>query len=332
MNAKSNKLISESAQMVVGSGVSAFFTMDVSMCARWLTPVGYGELVAALSISYFLTLAIGPIETGIARLRSPPLMGRMIALFCANFLHDRALRRTLRLSMAGSGLWLLLAWPLKVWLHIDGVTLFALTAYLVLLFVSSVPRAVLRGDHRFGDYSRYLLQNQSPASWRDCSLWQAASAPEGQWQATGPGSDSPHVRTMAAARLAPGLPSSAVHAKPSGLQNAPLAIAYFYFLFCVNADVLAVKHYLQATDAGLYGAVSTLSRMLYLLAIPIYQVLFSRIFCAYERGEAGWLLEPTRALSRLEHCSPQAASSLFSSESSASGSSSERASWPEPKP
>jgi PST family polysaccharide transporter len=277
VNTKHDKLLSDSAMMVAASGLSAVFAMLYSStCARLLSPVGFGEVAAALSISYFLSLAVGPLEAGVTKLAAAAHgVGNRPAL---RALYSRALRRTLQLTLMGSALWLLAAWLLKWWLHVEGATLWALTAYILLLFVASVPRAIMQGDHRFGAYGRVQVADALARLMGGAFFVVNGLGPAGAIAGYGVGTLAAFVYARWQLRdLFRGSAESAAVGEPAKAQGVPLAIAYFYFLFCLNADVLTAKHFLPPAEAGLYGAVNTLSRMLYLVAIPIYQVLFSRV-------------------------------------------------------
>jgi O-antigen/teichoic acid export membrane protein len=52
-----------------------------------------------------------------------------------------------------------------------------------------------------------------------------------------------------------------------------------------NLDVVLAKHYLDAHQAGIYGALNKIGTVLYFLTLSISQVLFSRVIEALGRGE-----------------------------------------------
>jgi O-antigen/teichoic acid export membrane protein len=59
--------------------------------------------------------------------------------------------------------------------------------------------------------------------------------------------------------------------------SAPLFFVYFFAVFTVNVDMLAAKRFLTSQESGLYGSCSAITRIVYVVATPIYLVLFSRL-------------------------------------------------------
>ncbi|MFT3928215.1 MAG: oligosaccharide flippase family protein [Myxococcales bacterium] len=286
MASKADTLISDSARMIAASGISAVFALVYSsVYARLLTPSGYGEVAAALSISYLVTLAIDPIETAVTKLAATA-HGNQDRTSLRG-LHSRAMKTTVRLSLVGSLVWLLAAWLIKIWFHLENITLLALTGYLLLVFVGVVPRAILQGDQRFGDFGRVQVADAVVRLGMGLLFVALGLGPSGAVAGYAAGSLAALVYAEWLLRDLPHPdPNAPPASPPENTQELSLAVACFYFSFCLNADVLTAKHYLSPHDAGLYGAVNALSRMLYLIAIPIYQVLFSRVSALTGAGQS----------------------------------------------
>src|SRR5262249_16788722 len=68
--------------------------------------------------------------------------------------------------------------------------------------------------------------------------------------------------------------------------SGPVALNAAYSLFVTNVDMLVAKRYLPEGDSGLYGAASTLTRILYLACTPILLLLFPRIASLSAQGRS----------------------------------------------
>jgi O-antigen/teichoic acid export membrane protein len=280
------RFLSQSAGLIAANGVGAALAAAyASLSGRLLGPEGYAPVAACLALAGLFSLLLGPLETGINQLAADyhgrDERGRLAWLTAAS------LRRLALPLTAGVAIWLLVS-PLVRWaLRFEGSgELHALALYGAFSLLACVPRGVQRGDHRFFAYgmnlvfesaarlacgaSAMLLGLGAAGTVGGYSAGMAAALALGLWQ----------LRDLKAeAPAAAGSPSVYVF-------SLPLFIVYFYFLFVVSADVLVAKRVLSDADAGLYGACGALTRLLYLAATPIYQVLFSRVASARARGEA----------------------------------------------
>lgn len=78
------------------------------------------------------------------------------------------------------------------------------------------------------------------------------------------------------------LSSQVVSSLPSAVIRWPELVGYTHQVFWVvlgltsllSIDVVLAQHYLPTTDASLYGALSTLGRIIYFAALPIIMVMF----------------------------------------------------------
>lgn len=273
--------LSQSATMVIAGGLAALISMAyASLCARWLSPAGYGDLGAALSLAYVLAIFLGPIETSVAKaaaeLHGRGERGRMRHLL------ERALLWTLQVASVGALLCGAVLFAARGWLKLHVAAVPAFSIYLLLLFVMSVPRAVLRGDHRFVAYGINQIAEAAVRLIAGLVLIALHAGPTGALLGYGCGAAVAIV--LGRAQLSD-LPRSTAqsHFQPQS-QAGVVFLVYFYFLYVANVDVLSAKHFLDADQAGFYASASTLTRMLSVVSTPIYQVLFSRITAHHAAG------------------------------------------------
>ncbi len=275
---------SQSAVLTVAHGGAAVLAaVYASVGTRLLGPEGYAPVVALMTLAGLLALVLGPLETGITRLAATfHAQGTSggVAAVCSG-----VLRRLLG-PLAVGLLACLLAGPLvRRALRLDGYReLGVLAAYAVFSTLAIVPRGAQRGDHRFFAYGvNLVVEAAARLGVGAAAMWLGAGAA---------GAIGGYAAGMVAAltlglwqlRDLKGGPPTAIERGGLYAFSLPLFIVYFYFSFVVGADMLLAKRVLPPGDAGVYGACTTLTRLLYLAATPIYQVLFSRVATARARG------------------------------------------------
>ena len=275
---------SQSALLMAANGLAAVLAAAyASLSGRLLGPEGYGPVAASLALAGLLALISGPLETGINKLAADfhgqGERGQLAALTFGS------LRRLVIPVGVGMALWLSLSPIMRQALRFEGFgELAVLALYGAFSMLALVPRGVQRGDHRFLAYglnlvfeaaarlacgaAAMLLGLGAAGTVGGYAAGMAAALGLGLWQ----------LRDL---KSAPPAPARAEHVYAFSL---PLFIVYFYFLFVVSADVLVAKRVLPPAEAGIYGACNQLTRLLYLAATPIYQVLFSRVATARAQG------------------------------------------------
>jgi O-antigen/teichoic acid export membrane protein len=275
---------SQSAVLIAANGVAAVFSaVYVSVTGRLLGPGGYANVAASLSLAQILLLFVGPLETGVSKFAADyhggGERGRLATLTYGSL-------RRLALPLAvGLVAWLALAPLLRRELRYDSFAeVVMVPLYLVLSILACVPRGSQRGDHRFVGYginqvveaavrlaggaAAVTLGLGAAGALGGYALGMAAALALALWQ----------LRDLRAVPRAP-VDVGRIYA-----FSLPLFVVYFYFLFTMNLDVLVAKRALTAAEAGIYGGCSSLTRMLYLVATPVYQVLFSRVAALRARG------------------------------------------------
>ena len=75
------------------------------------------------------------------------------------------------------------------------------------------------------------------------------------------------------------------HMKRFLKYSGPVLVQAFAFTSFFTVDVILVKHFFSAHDAGIYATVSTLGKIVYFGAAPVASVMFPHISGRHARGE-----------------------------------------------
>lgn len=281
--AATGSFLSHASVSLIGNVIAAAVSVAyMSILGHRLAPADYGAVAAALSIAYILALLLSPLENGVTKLAAAahganqPGTLRTLAFV--------AMRRVALPCCVMLVVWWPLAYPLRGWLHVDGIgALMLVGAMSILSIPNAIVGGVMRGDHRFFDYSiarivdsvvrivagvgAIYLGARAAGALGGYVLGIAAALAFSLWQLR----DLRKWEPIAVAR------------RQLVSVSVPLVFAFFFFAFTVNFDVLAAKHYLAPESAAIYGAAATLVRMIYLATTPIYQVLFSHVTARHEQ-------------------------------------------------
>lgn len=285
MNTPARTLTANSIASVLGTGLSALFSVVyISLGARWLGPVEYGNVGALVALSNVLQLVLSPLEQGLT-LSTAGLagQGRLSALHTFVLRVQRAL---LVLSLPLLALWSL-ATLLVTWLgsSYPPAALHWLGVFCVGGLVICLPRAVLRAREQFVPLALNIgIESALRLAIGLALLWLSENAAAmiagyalSTWAAT----------LLALRVMRRGLPTAdaapargidfALLSQPFRAVTGPLLGVHLYAALLVNLDVLAAKHYLAPREAGLYAGAAAISRIVAVGATPILLVLFSRL-------------------------------------------------------
>lgn len=282
-DSRDSSFLSQSAILVMANVASAALSAAyVSIAGRLLGPDNYGVVTAALSVSYLLSLIIGPLETGVSRFAS---------VYQAEDDHARlarltpvALRRIAVPLVVACSAGLLLVPALARLVRLPLPVSLLVVAFTAASLVASIPRGTLRGTHRFLRYGLNQVLESFLRLGIGCLAMILGAQAAGAMVGYSVGIVAAFVFGLAQLRD--------LRTNEGGVEignlyafSAPLFVIYAYQLAAVNLDMLYAKRHLSDNVAGLYGAAAAVARLLYLVATPLYQVLFSRVTALHARGE-----------------------------------------------
>lgn len=273
--------------LLLGTGASALLGMTyMALAGRSLGPAGAADFYAALFFSFLLIGLFSPVSAAV---------GHFSATYQARGEHHQ-----IRALASWSARWLLsvaavLAVP--AWLSGQQVARLLqlnsaktlLGAYLIAgMFVwLTLERSYLRGSQRFGAYAASLAGEALLRLLLGLAFLELASDAAGAlW---------PYLASSGLAIAALHLPGrggsvSQATALPKGQARellrfaAPMSLVSVADAAYQNLDVLFVKAQFHAHDAGLYGAMATLTRSLGVLAAPFIVMLLPVLSDRRARG------------------------------------------------
>lgn len=282
-----------SAVLVSGAGVTAVISMIyVVFAGRVLGPASYAEFVAAISFVHLSMIAFGPINATVARFTaqyaSRGEYGKVL------FLTRAVWRRISVYGLLGLAVGLVVFQPVRTVLRFESAwPLLVAYAMVYLHILLNVPRGVLRGAHRFGSYNiNIVIESGTRLVFGVILLTLFCNASVGlsayvaglivvlfvsrvQLRSIWHGHEAQRVDVAAVKRF-----------------TVPMSITMFTSAAFQNMDMLFVKHYFEASEAGVYGAATRLAGSIVVLVTPFSVLLLPMLTAMYEqgRGVAGTFL------------------------------------------
>jgi len=290
--ATAQRQFASTIELVAGAGITAVFTFAFILCAgRFLGAADYADFSAAMSMFYFVAVALSPLT---------PTTSRIAARYVARGQSERiapleaALRRKILRVVAILAIPLGIAiLPLARAFHFASAATLALSLCSAVVFsLVSIRRGVLQG---IGRMRQQMLNALMEAVLRLLLavilllLWRTPTAALAAYLAAVLSAEWAMRRRFRDAASDEPIDWSGVKQLAMPMLIAMIGVATFQ-----NADVLAVKRWFGAIDAGHYGAASTLARSISVLFVPIYQIAGPLLTHAHERRQS--LVGPTLRL------------------------------------
>jgi len=265
----------------VAGAISYFYHI---VMGRMLSVSDYGVLASIISIVYILNVPAGTIQATIAKFvaefKAKGKEEKISALLSKSF--KKVLFFALLLFFA-----IILVSPLLgSFLHIS-----SFTPLLVLAFVAfssllvPVGLGALQGLQKFGSYNVYsLVGSSSKIFFAVVFVWIGFGV-------------SGALFAFVVSSLLGAIPIifslkgyfkkslEAVEAKKVYLYSIPTMVSLFFFMLLFNIDLILVKHFFSSFDAGIYGAASTLGKVMYFGSLAVVTVFFPKIASAKSVGE-----------------------------------------------
>ena len=251
------------------------------MVGRRLAPDEFGQFAALFGIVYIAGAASNAVQTSVARTVSISSEGESQAIAGA------AIRRALLVAAGLVALGALLVPAAAPFLHLDDhLALAPVGAVLALAVLAPVTQGAFLGEQRFSWYSTSLVGGAAVrliAGWAALSLGLGATG--ALWAIAAGVGASFALGLMVIRPSATSSPMDSRRATPGLLL--PTLFAFLAISVPASADVLAVRHLFSAHDAGLYGAVALLGRIVLFLPLAVSLVLFPRMAREVSEGGSG---------------------------------------------
>ena len=273
------------SELVVAAGITAILTIGYIVYAgRILGPAEYADFSAGLSVIYLFSVALSPVTPTIARLVTRSAVRGDIA-------GAASLRRALmlRLGLAIIIVTVMLtvfATPIAQALHFRATSTLLLSFASALLFaLLSVDRGVVHGLMRFRTHNwNTMLEAVIRAGGAVILLhvFHTATSPLISYAVALLVAEA--VLAAMFAREWRAMPPAPVDWKEVMRLTLPMVVLMIAIAIFQNADVLAVKRWLPANNAGLYGAASALARAFGVIFVPLYVLAGPLLTGAHDSG------------------------------------------------
>ncbi len=279
----SRRDLHQTIELAIGGGVTAVLTLAYMLGAgRILGPAYYADFSAAMSVFYFVAVALSPLA---------PTTARLVALYAARGELDRIAelqstlrKRILHWSALAAIPALIALVPLARAFHFASATTLAVAFTSTVAFtVVSIRRGVLQGLERFREHNVNIVIEAALRLGGAMLILMFVKTPTAAL-----------ISYLAALITADLLLSHRVqHAKKehsdwSEIKTlaTPMFISMLGVAVFQSADVLAVKRWFTAIDAANYAAASSLARAISVFFVPVYTLAGPRLTGLYERGES----------------------------------------------
>ncbi len=260
--------------LMFGTGMTAILGLIYTIyAARVLGPEAYAVFGTAVSLVMMCQLALGPINETITKF-SAQYAGE------ANLGKVRTLAHEVGKRIAAAGLVgllvaLLLTKPLAGFLHFDNYgPLFAAYAMTYLTILISVGRGVLRGVQRFGAYNGNILTEAFTRLLAGFALLTALGSVTSALTAY----IVALVVTLALSirqlrAVWHGHERQTLDGRAVRRFTLPIFATMLTYAVFQNLDMILVKHYFLAEEAGIYGAAFALARAMATIVTPFSTLL-----------------------------------------------------------
>lgn len=253
---------------------------------RWLGPAAFADLTLVVTLMLVLTLITATLQTVVAKF-SADYTARDAGSRLAG-LRRWAVRWAGWLGLGLGGGMILAAQPLQHFFHMTSAWPFVLLGIgIPVYFIQGADRGVLQGQMRFG----LLAASYQAEMWVRLLLGVGLVALGfGVNGAVGALTLS-FLAAWVVARLAGRGMSSAARFESSESRAAlafalPASAALVGQILINNSDVLIVKHFFVAQEAGLYAALALIGRMVFFATWPVVTVLLPAVAQRHQQGLA----------------------------------------------
>lgn len=271
-------------ELGAGAAIVAILTLLYILgVARFLGPAQYADFAAAMSLFYFIAVALSPLG---------PTIARVVARYAARGEIHRVgaiaatmQRRAVRWAAIAVIPFALAAIPFSRVFHFRSPVPIILALLSAALFtIVSIQRGVLQGIGAFREYNVNTILEAVLRLAGAAAILMVLPDPVAALAA--------YLGALVVATLTlKKMPASSTDDDAEGWGAVrklvtPMFIAMIAIAVFQNADVLIVKRWFTATEAGQFSAASTLARAISVLFVPVYTLAGPMMTTLWERGES----------------------------------------------
>jgi len=274
---------------MVGSLCNYLFTLFMG---RMLGPANYGILVALLSLMALITIPASVINTVAMRFTAVFKSRNQIEKIRRLFSY---LTKNLFLISLAAALILIVATPfINNFLKIPSkVPIILLSLLLILIFLIPITRGVLQGLQKFFALSVNICIDPLVKLLLAVILVYFGFGVNGVIIALIVASTTAYFLSFIPLKnlsLKFSRRDDQIGKKEIKGYSANVLWTLLLLTLLVNVDIILVKHFLSGQEAGFYGALSTMGKIVLFVSVPISGVMFPMVTSRYEKGEKHWKL------------------------------------------
>ena len=296
-----SRLLRHNLTFLTGSLAAGAFGYGYQFLAgRLLGPKGYG--VVASAFAFYNLVAISLLVVVLVATRHSAALHGAGNVAGLRYLFRRLSLATLGVGVGVAAVFVALTPFLSAFLRIPAPALLALAPAVALTLVVGVNRGFLQGAGRFEWLSAVLTSEAAGRAVFAAALVLLGLGPTGALAAVSLAMALSYLLGLAPLRalLGPG----AVERQPMrGVVTfaLPAVAAVGGITILYNVDIVLVKHFLS-DQAGVYGSVATLGRIVYFATVSITGVMFPSVSAQLARGESGRRTLELSALAMVAIC------------------------------
>lgn len=287
-----NDRLLRNSVIYLGGGVAAGLLGYVFhfVTGRLLGPTAYSDVAAVLAALYIVTLPSLVVQTVSARFVSLAV-GRGEAGTIPRLLL-RVTGASLAFAVAGALVLALLAPAITGYLQLPRTQLvYVLALASVMALLVTINRGALQGMRRFWALSANTVVDLAVRIGAALALIAAGAGALGGIVALLAGPLVAYVQGLFLVRqrrpsVAADAPANGPSLTEVGRYAVSASVAAIGVTYLFNADVLLAKHYLTASQAGVYAAGSVLARAVYFLGFTIAGAMFPEVSTLHARNQA----------------------------------------------
>lgn len=290
------KLFTNSSIIFVGTIVGSFFAYLFNMLVgRMLGPILYGQFAALLSLMLIVSVFGGAVLT-VTMKYSGELYGlekyaplkKLIKVFSKYVLFFGLLLFFLSLIFLN---------PLSKFFSISSLLPIAITLFsFVFGFLIMVNKGLLQGTQRFRAVSTLGALESGLRLLIGIILIKIGFSVSGAMLGVVLSTIIAYfltfipIKKLFAEQKTKDKNSFSFNKKEIVRYTGPTLLATIFLMIAVNLDILAVKHYFPAEEAGIYAAISTIAKIILYATAPIVSVMFPMITEKKATGEKHYKL------------------------------------------
>jgi len=279
---KNKRFIKDNIILLIGIFLNGTFSYIFHfIMGRSLGPVEYGELNTIIAINYIIVVFFYSIQTSItqftAKYKSKKEYGKI------NYLIKHASRRLLKYSLIVSLLFSLTIPFLGRFLNLgSSYTLLWLIPMIIISLIYPITRGALQGLQKFKGLSLSYIAEGAIKVILGIFLVLIGLRINGAVAAIILGLVLTYPLTLKALKKLFKTKTKKINTKEIYSYSFPVFFTILILTLMYSLDILLIKHFFPAIEAGYYAALAILGKVIFFSVTPLAQVMFPKVTEARE--------------------------------------------------